>query len=134
MSKILGAFCALAVLIAVGGYFFRDKPPSTVEFVSNMASQANLDAPRMLNEEIRIDGASANGKELITKYTLINFGVNEAEPDALLNMVKPGVVSQACSNSESISAFNQGVVLTYWYQDNAGNIITKLSIDKNSCQ
>src|SRR5690606_5190101 len=114
VGKILASICAVAVLISVYGFFTRYNKLSNPEFVEVMASTVNSDAPKAIREGIRLDGAEANGAELITKYTFVDFGEGEADAEALLAMIKPGAISQACSNEESLSAFARGITFTYW--------------------
>lgn len=111
--------------------FLKSAPTrhSQAIFAGFMA-RAEVETPKMLSDEIRIDSPRIDGNLLIMQYTVVAYPASELEPDYLLEQILPKVMTFTCDDefAEHISRLNMTVRTIY--KDKNDEVL--FSVDKHS--
>ena len=95
--KVIGFVVALIVAVALFGVYKMNgggvPKVSSVEVAQKITQQLNV--PKMLNPEIRIDSIEGQGDDVVAKYTLVNFDKFDL-PSATKNMMNNQMHNMFC--------------------------------------
>lgn len=152
LLSILGAivsFIVVLVFAGIGGQVgkevgkaaFAPSKPTEKEIMAKLtegfvvaAKQINDSAPTMVDEETRMDGASAGPGALLTyHYTFPNYSSSDIDSGLIQSNVFPSVKSGVCSSKEMKPSLQYGGKYTYSYSGNDGVLIGEFTIDRNDC-
>lgn len=98
------------------------------------ARKINKAAPYMLDEETRVDGATAGPGGLLTyHYTLLRYSSNDLNAELINKYLYPGVKKPLCASSEMKSTLQYGGKFAFSYSGNDGIHIASFSIDRDVC-
>jgi hypothetical protein len=152
LLSVIGAIVGLIVVLAfagIGGQVgkelgkaaFSPSKPTEKEIMAKLAEgfevaakQINDSAPTMVDEETRMDGASAGpGASLTYHYTFPNYSSSDIDSGLIKSNVFPTVKNGVCSNKEMKPSLQYGGRYTYSYSGNDGVLIGEFTIDRNDC-
>jgi hypothetical protein len=152
LLSILGVIIGLIVILVfagiggqvgkeVGKAAFSPSKPTEKEIMAKVAEsfevaakQINDSAPTMVDEETRMDGASAGPGALLTyHYTFPNYSSSDIDSGLIQSNVLPSVKSSVCSTKEMKPSLQYGGKYTYSYSGNNGVLIGEFTIDRNDC-
>ncbi|WBA10764.1 hypothetical protein [Salinivibrio kushneri] len=152
LLSILGGIIGLIVVLVfsgiggqvgkeVGKAAFSPSKPTEQEIMAKLAEgfevaakQINDSAPTMVDEETRMDGASAGPGALLTyHYTFPNYASSDIDSGVIQSDVLPSVMSSVCSSKEMKPSLQYGGKYTYSYSGNDGVLIDEFTIDRNDC-
>jgi len=152
LLSILGTIIGLIVVLVfagiggqvgkeVGKAAFSPSKPTEKEIMATLAEgfevaakRINDSAPTMVDEETRMDGASAGPGALLTyHYTFPNYSSSDIDSGLIQSNVLPSVKSGVCSSKEMKPSLQYGGKYTYSYSGNDGVLIGEFTIDRNDC-
>lgn len=115
-----------------------DQNPKWVENdLQTAATEINQEAPILIDEYTRLDGATAGPGQVLTyRYTLIETDVEQIVESALRdfeNDMGEAIRLSTCDDPDTRSLLNAGVRFVYRYDDAAGNLVTQLEVKGRDC-
>lgn len=106
----------------------------TLPFLQNVARDASVGLPRMLDSETQEENVTASPGTLIYHNRLVHKTVGQLSVPVFTQVLKPSIVANDCSNS---AVRNQlllkGVTLRYTYVDKFGAFVASIDITKHDC-
>lgn len=97
----------------------------------SFANEVNRRVPMMLDQHTRLDGADAAPNELTYKFTILNVQAQQMDIRDFEAVMAIRVIKNVCGRLQML--IKRGVTIHYYYRDNAGQKITKLSVNKDDC-
>ena len=132
----LGA--AVSVVVIISAIYVAYKHPFNLFKVSDkdlveQSNEINKTLPKKVDAITQLVNTSASGKEFTYYYKV--SGNNILSQNVLDTSLKRKIVSQACmSFSDTKKLLDEGVILTYTYNDSSGKYIGKISVQKSDCK
>ncbi|TVL02877.1 hypothetical protein AYI82_20395 [Shewanella algae] len=152
LLSIIGSIVGVIVVLAfagiggqvgkeVGKAAFSPSKPSEEEILAKLAEgfevgakKINESAPTMVDEETRMDGASAGPGALLTyHYTFTNYSSTDIDSGLIRANVLPVVKNSVCSNKDMKPSLQYGGKYKYSYSGNDGVLISEFTIDRTDC-
>ncbi|WP_449412399.1 hypothetical protein [Pandoraea soli] len=102
--------------------------------LSSAVEQINQKGPSMLDQETRIDGATAGpGRRLTYLYTLVNHSSKDQEAIAVIQThVKPEVAKNSCNKMKAI--LKAGVTVVFDYRGSDGHEMGTFDVNQSTCE
>lgn len=95
----------------------------------------NAQAPIKIDDQTRLEKALAGPGDLMTYfYSLTTVTVAEVEPAALLENIKPKLLSSLCNNADMLPVLQAGAKLVYVYSDINGEDVGRIEVVAADCQ
>jgi hypothetical protein len=110
---------------------FRPSPlTDTVEQqLVMLAREYNKRGATMIDKETRIDSMSAGpGKMLTYHYTMVNYAMEEVDPDKAKEAIRPPAIAHIRSSEEMKALKDAGVLFTYKYADKNGRAAFEFTV------
>ena len=94
----------------------------------------NSRAPIKIDDETRLNKALAGPGDLMTYfYSLTNVTVNNVNPTAVLEDIKPKLLASLCSNPDMQPVLEAGARLVYVYSDKNGQDVGRIQVVAADC-
>jgi hypothetical protein len=87
-----------------------------------------------INEDLQATNIAAVGKILMNRYNFTARKIAPVDVSLLKTMYYRNSVNAACTNPETIRAFNSGVSIDYQYYDANNEFVMQYTIDFNTCR
>jgi uncharacterized membrane protein YvbJ len=136
-----GGFLITAVVIISAIYvaykhpfnLFKVSDKDIENAITQQSNEMNKTLPIKVDEVTDLVNTTTSGKEF-TYFYKVKGNSNLSQND-LDKLVKSKIVNQACFiYSDTKKLLNDGIILTYIYNDTSGKYIGKLSIQKSDCK
>jgi hypothetical protein len=101
--------------------------------LQQQASDLNEGYPAMIDSETRIDGVTGYGRTFSYRYTMINYQLEELNPDYFQEL-RPEIRSQICSDPVFEWQRDNSIIMSYTYYDMDGDFISSFEIDAGECR
>lgn len=95
------------------------------------AAAVNQQAPMMVDQETRLDGASSGKQSLTYNYTMVNYAVSDLDVDKFTQALRPSLLKAGCEVLKPL--LSQGVDVNYVYRDKAEADIAALKLTAADC-
>ena len=95
------------------------------------AAAVNQQAPMMVDQETRLDGASSGKQSLTYNYTMVNYAVSDLDVDKFTQALRPSLLKAGCEVPKPL--LSQGVDVNYVYRDKAEDDIAALKLTAADC-
>jgi len=93
------------------------------------SQQMNRGCPVMVDKETRLDNTAGGPGNMFTySFTLVNYGVEEINVQALRETMKPHLVNMVRSNPAMNLFRTNGVILVYKYKDKRGRPVIDIAL------
>jgi hypothetical protein len=102
--------------------------------LKRMADTTRMSLPMMVNDNVQATNISSVGKILMNRYNFITRRAVLGDIGSLKSEYYNNSVNAACTNPETISAFNSGVSFDYQYYDSANEFVMQYALDANTCK
>ena len=133
-----GFSIAYVGVLMINGSLFQHQPPPTQELVAAAASEINKLAPMMVDRDTELMNALGVGSILTYSYRFVNFEADEidkAEFQAVLELLKPDVVRQACTTPDTREGLlNRGIEMRYVYHDQYREYLSEFTVTEEACR
>lgn len=111
-----------------------DNTELSLPFLQNVAREASIGLPRMLDGETQEETVTALPGTLVYHNRLVHKTVSQLSVPVFTQILKPSIVSSDCANSAvRDQLLLKGVTLRYTYVDKFGSFITSIDITKHDC-
>jgi hypothetical protein len=98
------------------------------------ADRINAAGPTMVDEETRLDRATAGPGALLTyHYTFPNYSARDIDPDAIESTTFLSVKNSVCASDEMLPSLQYGGMYAYHYSGNDGVRIGGFTVSKDDC-
>lgn len=95
----------------------------------------NSQAPIKIDDQTRLEKALAGPGDRITYfYTLTTVTIEEVDSTAVLENIKPKLISSLCSNAEMQPVLQAGAKIVYVYSDKNGEDVGRIEVVVADCQ
>ena len=122
----------------ISGSLFQQQRPPSQELVTAAAGEANKFLPTMVDRDTELMNVFGVGSTLIYNYRIVNFEADEidkAEFQAVLELLKPDVVRQACTTPETREdLLDQGIEMRYVYHDQNREHLSEFTVTEEACR
>lgn len=102
--------------------------------LTRTAAIINKNSGVMLDEETRLDSVATFSNHIIYNNTMINYSVEQIDPNQFTNILQDIVLKPLCDNKDLKAFKDLGVVMVYRYMDKSGNFISEISKDMSTCK
>lgn len=121
---------AIIVSISAGAAWGGESIEAQLKRVAD-TTRASL--PMMVSENVQATNITAVGKILMNRYNFTSrkSALNVA---ALKSDYYGNSVNAACTNPETLRAFNSGVSVEYQYYDSSNEFVMQYAINANTCK
>ena len=97
--------------------------------LKSTSQQMNRGCPVMVDKETRLDNtAGGPGNTFTYSFTLVNYGVDEINVQALRETMKPYLVNTVKSNPAMNLFRANGVTIVYKYRDKRGRPVMDIAL------
>ena len=127
---ILSIVCVLSFTVAEVD---MNKPVPLEESLKISADVMNKSLPTMIDAELRHDKVLAEEKNLIFKYTLVNFTKEDMTASKLKSLMEEDTKKGVCADKDSQMMLKRGMSMVYDYADKNKQHITKFVFDAKAC-
>jgi len=94
----------------------------------------NSRAPIKIDDETQLNKALAGPGDLMTYYySLSNVTINDVNPAAVLEDIKPKLLASLCSNADMQPVLQAGARLVYVYADKNGEDVGRIEVVAEDC-
>lgn len=95
------------------------------------ADAVNQQAPMMVDQETRLDGAESGGQVLTYNYTLVNFSAGDLDKNKFTQALRPTLLESGCKALEPL--LSEGVDVQYVYRGKDKGEIATLGLTRADC-
>jgi len=95
------------------------------------AAAVNQQAPMMVDEETRLDGADSGNQSLTYNYTLVNYAADELDGEKFAEALQPTLLKAGCDALRPL--LSQGVTVHYVYRGKNKGAIASLVLTAKDC-
>lgn len=99
--------------------------------LSQAAEAVNQQAPMMVDQETRLDGAAAGKQSLTYNYTLINYAVDELDANKFKEALRPNLLKAGCQALKPL--LSEGVNINYVYRGKNKGELASLMLTASDC-
>jgi len=138
MSSVkLASLLIVGSLISVVASTVAKKAMSSGDAVENdlqtTAQRINREGPRLIGNDVRLDGAAAGPGRVITYlHTNVVAAITDIDLLAFKTHHTVGIRAQVCSTLRGL--LQKDVTMVYQYRDKNGAQIGSISVDKSHCK
>lgn len=134
-KKIIALVCALVVIVGVYPTLSQYLLPteSNLDVINDLREGIDPGAPRMINDDLRLEKSTVKGDELINNFTLVNVELNEIDPNSYKEQATKAHSNTICGNEAYAEILDRGISIGYIYKDKSGKQIFYLNINKDTC-
>lgn len=136
-----GAVLAIAIAGAIGFgkyYLSGSSGQSTEERLQAemfaAADQINADAPIMIDEDTRLESASAADRRFRYNYTMVSYEADELDPEVFASHMWPQLKSAVCTQEEMAVFMDNRIPVIYAYYGKEGREIATLTVEHTDCE
>lgn len=102
--------------------------------LKRVADETRKSLPMMVSENVQATNISAVGKTLMNRYNFTLRKTALANVNALKSEYYGNSVNAACTNPDTLRAFNNGVSFDYQYYDSSNEFVMQYAIDAKTCK
>ena len=102
--------------------------------LTKTAAIINKNSGVMLDEETRLDSVATFSNHIIYNNTMINYSVEQIDPNQFSNILQDIVLKPLCDNKDLKAFKDLGVIMVYRYMDKSGSFISEISKDMSTCK
>lgn len=95
------------------------------------ADAVNQQAPMMVDQETRLDGAESGGQVLTYNYTLVNFAAGDLDKNKFTQALRPTMLESGCKTLEPL--LSEGIDVQYVYRGKDKGEIATLGLTRADC-
>jgi hypothetical protein len=138
-SQSFGGLFGSAIGGAVGGAIGKTvgtaaASPSMEKSLTEAAGKLNMQFPKMIDSDTRIDRVSAGPGLLFTyHHTFINSTVRDVDMNLFNVTFSNDLRMKVCANSDMRPMFKSGVTAVYTYQSREGKTIGSVNVTPKQC-
>ena len=98
----------------------------------------NADAPFMVDDRIRLDRVSADGRKFNYHYTVIDLVVDESNRDEIVNSMNAvsthrDLAQFVCDNPDTKIWLDYDLDMVFTYADMNGSLVSKMTVSRADC-
>lgn len=136
MKKNFIFILAIAAVIVVGKWDQIQSfiSPSLSDQLDRVAAQVNEDAPKTIEDNIRLDKAAVNKRELRLYYTLTDQPLIGMSGQDLKQIMRNDIVHQRCREKRFRRIMAKTGLVISQYADNNGKYLMSVSVNEANCQ
>jgi hypothetical protein len=124
---LLGAVIATGIILGIR--MWSPVKPKLENKLSNLANEVNKNCPVMIDEGTRFDNVVLMpGNIYQFRYTLINNGRENIDPERLKTYVLPNVIENIRTSTDLKYHRDNKVTFSYYYKDMRGDYVTDFSV------
>src|SRR4051812_32045973 len=109
-----------------------DKPDFS--WLAKESVRANIDTPRMMDQDVRFEGTHVSGNVFIHTYTLVNIAVEDIDVQKFSSSTNEHLLNSMCSTKNAIEFLREGVVFELLYMDRNSKLIYETKLDRAACE
>ncbi len=95
------------------------------------ADAVNQQAPMMIDQHTRLDGADAGMQSLTYKYTLVNYTAEQMDGEKFTQGLRPALLESGCDALKPL--LSQGVRVHYSYRGKNASEIASVTLTAADC-
>lgn len=99
--------------------------------LSQAAEAVNQQAPLMVDDETRLDGADAGKQSLTYHYTLVNYSVGELDANKFKEALRPNLLKAGCETLKPL--LSEGIKVQYLYHGKNKADIASVVLTASDC-
>lgn len=136
MKKNFIFILVIAVVIIVGKWDQIQSfiSPSLADQLEKVAAQVNEDAPKTIEDNIRLDKAAVNNRELRLYYTLTDQPVPGMSGQDVKQIMAKDILYQRCRENRFRRIMSKTGIVISQYADNNGKYLMSVSVNQANCQ
>lgn len=97
--------------------------------LSDIAAQINKDAPLMIDDDTRLDGAAVlDDGRLAYRYTLVSLQRSDIAPDQFIALLRPGILDAYKNRPEMKPFRDEKIPLVFQYRDQSGALVAEIPV------
>lgn len=136
MKKNFIFILIIAAVIIVGKW---DKiqsflSPNLADQLTNVAAQINDSAPKMIDDNVRLDKAAVNNRELRLYYTLTDQTAPGVNGQELKRAMRDDVLRLRCREKRMRRLMAKTATIISQYADNNGKYLMSISVNNANCE
>ena len=129
-----GLALGLLVWRVLPGYWAKSHDPKSAEHLNRIAAEINRSVPVMIDAETQLLPSTAGEGMLVYNYRLVNYSLDQLDPQRFATGAKQKIVQGACNRPETRDEFlKQGVTLRYSYFDKQKRHIATIDVLPADC-
>jgi hypothetical protein len=99
---------------------------------SGGASVINKSLPRMIDDDIRLDRVTAQGRDLHYNCTLVNYAAEDLDIPMFESVMTENIKSMRDTDEVVRRQLNEGRKLVYIFHDKLGQPVARIVVDKSN--
>lgn len=103
----------------------------TDDELQQVAELVNQQAPMMIDQETRLDGADAGSQVLTYNYTLLNYTAGNMDRNKFTQALRPTLLKSGCKTLEPL--LSEGVDVQYIYRGKDKGEVATLRLTGADC-
>jgi len=103
----------------------------TDDELQQIADAVNQQAPMMIDQETRLDGADSGSQVLIYNYTLVNYTAGDMDRNKFTQALRPTLFKSGCKTLEPL--LSQDIDIQYVYRGKDKGEIASLRLTGADC-
>ncbi len=129
MKKVISVIIGVGVLFIIIWGMMKLSEPSVEKIIEEMSVKLNAQLPMMVDGETRLDSVTpGESKSFTYNYTLVKAEVEKLNPGEMRVLLKPMVKNKIASITELRALLDDGVTITYTYNDRNGRLVTSFDL------
>ena len=125
LSILLGAICLIGCQ--------STKEPTLQEVLSATANEVNKTTPQMIDKDTRLDSSYALENKFVYKYTMVNYSLEQLEPNKFHDAILEQVTSFVCTSPDMKFFVDNKVQVGYSYYDKSNKFVTEAVVVTADC-
>lgn len=144
---VIGLILFVAIIMIASRLINTPSPYLTSENGQELPTEASIEegfmeaeklinsrAPIKIDDETQLNKALAGPGDLMTYYySLSNVTINDVNPAAVLEDIKPKLLASLCSNADMQPVLQAGARLVYVYADKNGEDVGRIEVVAEDC-
>ncbi|MDZ7805435.1 hypothetical protein [Thiohalophilus sp.] len=103
----------------------------TDDELQQAADAVNQQAPMMVDQETRLDGADSGSQVLTYNYTLVNYNAGDLDRNKFTQALRPTMLKSGCKTLEPL--LSEGIDVQYVYRGKDKGEIATLGLTRADC-